>query len=129
MLDGMLLQSVEGLEESAFAVSGGELWERLQGEKEEIYREIQANGSVIHTNSAEDPEVPAQEFEWQHRGSLEERLRALNDAQDRLSDGRYGECVDCGGKISARRLAADPAASFCFACQAAIEGEVVCHTM
>jgi len=129
MFDGMLLQTVEGLGNSSFAMSGGELWQRLQAEKEEIYREIQADGSVIHPNSAEDPEVTAHEFEWQHRGSLEERLRILNDAQDRLSDGRYGECVACGDKISARRLAADPAASFCFACQIAIEGDVVCHTM
>jgi RNA polymerase-binding transcription factor len=126
MSDGMLLQSIEGLE-SPFSVSGGELWEQLQGEKEEIYREIQADGSVIRLNEEEDPEV--QELEWQYRGSLEDRLRAINDAQDRLSDGRYGECVECGEKIGARRLAADPAASFCLPCQTAIEGEVIRHTM
>jgi RNA polymerase-binding transcription factor DksA len=60
-----------------------------------------------------------------HRETLESRLRVLNDAQDRLMDGGYGRCADCGSRINFRRLEADPAASLCIDCQQAAEGEVV----
>ena len=54
---------------------------------------------------------------------LEERLRALNDAQDRLMDGGYGRCLECGEQINAKRLAADPALSLCLDCQTHAEAE------
>lgn len=41
---------------------------------------------------------------------LEARLREIVDAQDRLLDGTYGKCVECGEQIAAGRLMADPAA-------------------
>jgi DnaK suppressor protein len=48
-------------------------------------------------------------------------LRAVTAALQRLDDGRYGLCVDCGEPIDAGRLRAQPAAPRCIACQRSAE--------
>lgn len=44
-------------------------------------------------------------------------LRALEAAQGRMDEGRYGVCADCGGEIEYERLKAAPAALRCIRCQ------------
>jgi DnaK suppressor protein len=44
-------------------------------------------------------------------------LRLLGAALKRVSDGTYGECIDCGTEIPFERLRAQPGAERCFACQ------------
>lgn len=118
----MLLESVEGLGESLFP---GELWELLQAEKESLEHEIVADGPLRHEAMSVSECEPWDDAEEQmtrrHRGLLETRLRELNDAQDRLIDGGYGVCRDCGDTISEKRLQADPAASLCIDCQRVLE--------
>jgi DnaK suppressor protein len=46
-----------------------------------------------------------------------ELLRDIEDALDRLGDGTYGICGDCGITISRKRLDAVPWARFCITCQ------------
>lgn len=53
-----------------------------------------------------------------------QRLLDIEQAQLRLSDGRYGVCVNCGKDIARARLLAQPIAVRCAACQAALEA---CH--
>ena len=117
-MEGVLLQSVEGLGESLFP---GELWELLQAEKESIAHEISADGPLRHDAAAFNEYEPwddaDEQMQRRHRSLLENRLRDLNDAQDRLIDGGYGVCGDCGNKISTKRLQADPAASLCLDCR------------
>ena len=48
---------------------------------------------------------------------LDQVLAALQ----RVEDGSYGQCLDCGGAIDERRLTAMPAAAYCVACQAVHE--------
>jgi RNA polymerase-binding transcription factor DksA len=127
-MDGVLLQTVEALGDSPFVAGAGEMWERLQAEKEEVEREILFEGPLLQENAGglqecEPSESCVREIEWQHRETLEGRLRALNDAQDRLIDGGYGCCLECGYQIDAKRLAADPAASLCINCQTVGEAE------
>ena|SRR5689334_9794283 len=127
-MDGMLLQSIEGIGETPFAGSGGEIWELLQAEKEEVSRDILAGRTLIQNDAVQsmDDEPSAEsdrQIEWQHRESLEDRLRAINDAQDRLMDGGYGVCEECGRHIGAKRLLANPAAALCVVCQQATEQE------
>ncbi len=125
-MDGVLLQTVEALGDSSFVAGPGEMWERLQAEKEEVEREILLDGPLVQESAGglqacEPTESCIRDFEWQHRETLEERLRALNDAQDRLIDGGYGRCLWCGEQISVKRLAADPAAPCCLNCQTLAE--------
>jgi RNA polymerase-binding transcription factor DksA len=125
-MEGVFLESVEGLGESPFP---GEMWELLQAEKESVAREIIADGPIRHAaasiNECEPWDDADEVMQRRHRETLESRLRVLNDAQDRLMDGGYGRCADCGSIINFRRLKADPAASLCFDCQQVAEGEVV----
>lgn len=49
--------------------------------------------------------------------------------KDRLMDGGYGLCVDCGQRIGARRLLADPAVSLCLTCQGLAEVGTFARTL
>ena len=132
-MEGVLLQTVEGLGDSPFVGSAGEMWELLQAEKEGVAREILEQGPLRHNlidvNEIEPSQNSAQQIEWQHRESLEDRLRHINDAQDRLIDGGYGMCLECGDRIEPRRLVVNPAASLCISCQELFEGESIFRTL
>lgn len=122
MDDGLLLESVEGLGHSQFVANAGEIWWSLQGEREEVSRELLAKGPLSHGEAvglreSEASDTNSREIEWGHRAQLEGRLRDLNDALDRLMDGGYGRCTDCAEEIDGKRLVADPATSLCIACQ------------
>jgi RNA polymerase-binding transcription factor DksA len=126
-MDGILLESVEGLGHSPFVAEPGEIWEQLQTEKEEVSRHLLSEGSRCAGDAdlleSEASEEYAREIRWLHRGQLEGRLREVNDALDRLIDGAYGRCIDCREEIDSRRLMADPAAARCVMCQRTIESE------
>ena len=132
-MDGMLLQSVEALGDSPQAGSAGEIWEMLQAEKEEVSRDILSEGPLLKDDFAMDPveasDESVREIEWHHRETLLDRLRTINDAQDRLLDGGYGVCIDCGERIDAKRLLADPAVSLCLTCQGLAEVETFAQTL
>jgi len=46
-----------------------------------------------------------------------EEFRALEAARERMKEGEYGICVDCGSDIGFERLKAFPAAVRCIQCQ------------
>jgi RNA polymerase-binding transcription factor DksA len=50
-----------------------------------------------------------------------EELRDIEDANERIALGSYGECVDCGIDIPLQRLQAQPAARRCITCQESFE--------
>lgn len=132
-MDGVLLQTAEALGDASF-VGPGEMWEVLQAEKENVECDIISNRVRRRDDDAsavdlEPIEESAREVEWHRCETLEDRLRALNDAQDRLVDGGYGLCLECGQQIDSRRLCADPAASLCVTCQRLNEGELVVCTL
>ena len=58
-------------------------------------------------------------------GALGEReaaeLQAIERALQRVADGTYGLCLQCGAAIPAARLHAQPTAERCVSCQAAAE--------
>jgi DnaK suppressor protein len=49
------------------------------------------------------------------------RLQDIENAQQRMRDGRYGFCADCAEEIPRERLLAQPTAIRCAACQAGAE--------
>jgi len=49
----------------------------------------------------------------QHRTT---ELRRIKAALERIDDGDYGYCIDCGEPIAEKRLEIDPAAAFCIDC-------------
>jgi len=48
-------------------------------------------------------------------------LRDIESALTRMADGTYGDCIDCERPIPYARLAANPSAARCIACQERVE--------
>ena len=134
MDNALLPRSAEPLARSPFVGSGGEIWNWLQSLKEEVSRDLLGEGAlcqseILGLREGEEASANAWDIEWRHRTGLEARLRDINDAQDRLLEGIYGKCVECGEQISVGRLTADPAASLCLSCQKLVESEHQFYTL
>jgi RNA polymerase-binding transcription factor DksA len=122
--DAILLQSIEGLGDPPSVARSGEIWQLLQDERLDVSQRLLDDGAMPRQTLAPELGVSAEvarELEWRHRQRLELRLRQLTEAQDRLLEGHYGRCTDCGEDITARRLAADPAAALCYSCETATD--------
>ena len=122
MQNALLLPSAQPRDNSPFIGNGGETWNELQNLKEEVSRDLLGEGplcqgEILGLREGEESTENAWDIEWLHRAQLEARLREITDAQDRLLDGTYGKCVECGKQITAGRLIADPAAYLCLNCQ------------
>ena len=98
--------------------NGGTVWYRLHSEREDICEALLKESAPRH-------EVPTGEqllkedarpaANW-HRELLQERLRKVDDALDRLMSGSYGNCSKCGKWIEDTKLDFDPAIAFCLCC-------------
>ncbi|MEK7519382.1 MAG: TraR/DksA C4-type zinc finger protein [Patescibacteria group bacterium] len=49
--------------------------------------------------------------------SLENRLKDINSALEKIKKGRYGKCENCQNPIQIERLKAAPEARFCLKCK------------
>jgi RNA polymerase-binding transcription factor DksA len=71
----------------------------------------------------------AEEGEQRFRNGIEhvelmrdqEELTDIVATRERIADGSYGECIDCGQDIAPQRLQAQPTATRCLICQGAYE--------
>lgn len=79
-----------------------------------------------HTDTSEnkelEPEDLAEKYEEETTNegvldTLEERLKEVTDALERVERGTYGVCQKCGKKIEEARLEANPAATTCMTCE------------
>lgn len=52
-----------------------------------------------------------------------EKLSAINEALEKIEEGTYGICEECGEKIGLGRLKVMPLARFCVSCQSKLEEE------
>jgi DnaK suppressor protein len=50
-----------------------------------------------------------------------QQVLEIDAALERVIDGEYGDCFECGDIINPRRLAADPTATLCISCAQARE--------
>lgn len=48
-------------------------------------------------------------------------LTKIDEAFERIGDGSYGRCEECGGEIGIERLKARPVTTFCIGCKSAQE--------
>ena len=49
------------------------------------------------------------------------RLKEVDESLDRIENGTYGICVECGGPISLKRLEVRPVAKYCVPCLTKLE--------
>lgn len=66
-------------------------------------------------------EFEGREIGFATRAILLERVHRIQTALDRLKDGEYGTCVECGERIAPARLHALPEVQTCVRCQDRIE--------
>ena len=109
-----------------------ELADRLQVTKRNVLEELRGATHVMETSMQPgDHEVRSHtdEAEAARIGDLRcaeieidrTRLKDVEEAQQRMAEGRYGICADCGDDIPRERLRAQPIAVRCAPCQAALE--------
>jgi DnaK suppressor protein len=61
------------------------------------------------------------ELDFATRSRLLERVRGLEHALERVVDGTYGTCEECGEPIARARLVAMPEVTTCVGCQSGRE--------
>ncbi len=97
----------------------------LQEKSAELRAQMRAptNNPALHVSGdpydmADWAERSHEEWIFIQKNSFDmELLREIEDAQERLRDGSYGTCMDCGLEISPKRLEAIPWARYCVRCQ------------
>ena len=57
-------------------------------------------------------------------GRDKEKLQAINEALEKIREGSYGICEECGDKIGLGRVKVMPLAKYCVSCQSKIEKEI-----
>lgn len=65
----------------------------------------------------------SREFELLLSRREKEKLRLIEDALERIEEGTYGICEECGAKIPKGRLKVMPFAKYCVDCKEMIEKE------
>lgn len=100
---------VQTLSVGEAARSAGSIWYQLHSEREEICEAL-----------IREP-WPSNQFravvgDNRNADQLQQRLRLVNDALDRLMAGSFGSCIKCGREIEHAKLDSDPAAAFCNQC-------------
>lgn len=128
MQNALSLPRTQPRNNSLFAGSGGETWNWLQNLREDVSGDLLREGplcqsEILGLREGEESKANTGDIEWLHRAQLEARLREIIDAQDRLLDGTYGRCIECGEQITTGRLLADPAAYLCLNCQKLVESD------
>jgi len=79
------------------------------------YDALSSHGRVSEEDQAS---LTHEEFISMARNRIEhEKLKQLNAALERLEDGDFGICQECGEEIAAKRLKAIPWARYCIHCQ------------
>ena len=58
-----------------------------------------------------------QSFTFRLRGREKVFLDKIQKALDRINDGTFGDCEECGEKISVKRLEARPETTLCIRCK------------
>jgi RNA polymerase-binding transcription factor DksA len=103
----------------ALAAERQETLDRITAVSREFDGIVESSAGVA-TDDEHDPEGATIAFERAQLAALLDQahrhLAELDEALDRLRQGRYGQCERCGRPIAAERLAARPAARTCIAC-------------
>lgn len=68
-----------------------------------------------------DPELPEREKNFSLLATFEERMEEIELALDKLHDGEYGTCRNCGQAIDPERLRIVPEAQYCVPCKTKLE--------
>jgi DnaK suppressor protein len=96
----------------------------LSGRASELTAATRRRDAIVIEQSAEELErsflASVREVAMQNLEGDSVKLREVRAAMRRIDEGTYGICAECQEPISAKRLAAVPAAALCIRCQEAL---------
>ena len=97
---------------------------RLVKEQKELGEQIKVERKKVEPSLTSNPDRTEIANEYAFRGrrmsvldQLQEQLLDINRALERIEEGTYGICTNCGQPIQAERLEALPWAELCIDCQ------------
>ena len=101
------------------------LEERQQALRRTVSR-TEEDGRVADQDTAQDIADRAassytKEFLFSQSNNERQLLQMVETALQRIREGSFGECVNCGSEINAKRLEAVPWTRYCIACQEKME--------
>jgi DnaK suppressor protein len=108
--------------------------DRLWGRRESLLGQVQAAEAYSRERDAEATQDPAdmaanaytKELLMSMSTNDRQLLQSIDAALDRIDNGDYGKCANCGQPIQEKRLEAVPWARHCIRCQDLIErGELI----
>jgi RNA polymerase-binding transcription factor len=102
---------------------------RLLDKKREVtdaYNKNKTYGRLTEDEGTQDLADKAssaytKEFLYSLSNTDREALQRVDEALQRIANGTYGVCAECGQELNRKRLEAVPWASHCIACQEKIE--------
>ncbi len=102
---------------------------RIQGDLDNLDAEIatlgmgqQTEGGGAGNHLADDAtDIAEQERDLALIGTLQERMREVDRALERLEAGTYGICDNCNQPIPPERLEARPFSALCVNCQSLVD--------
>lgn len=92
----------------------------IQQKLRSLRETLPAEAALVRDTEEQSVDDFVQEVDFALMEMKSETLRRIDEAVQRLEEGRYGACAECGNEIPAARLRALPFATLCRACQ---EGE------
>jgi len=102
---------------------------RLETRQQELRRLVSRNvqdGRAADEQAAQDIADKAansytKEFLFHQSNNDRQLLQLVEEALGRIRGGSYGECVNCGNELNAKRLEAVPWTRYCINCQEKVE--------
>lgn len=102
---------------------------RLETRQHELRRLVVRNvqdGRAADEQAAQDIADKAansytKEFLFHQSNNDRQLLQLVEEALNRIREGNYGECVNCGNELNAKRLEAVPWTRYCINCQEKVE--------
>jgi DnaK suppressor protein len=105
----------------------GEIRRELEELRADLDMQIEEERENVRAESANPDRTDlAHSYDFgQRKSALLDRLEGqhnlVEEALQRLEEGTYGKCTNCGQEIAPGRLKAMPQASLCIECQEALE--------
>ena len=100
-----------------------DMLETLRGKSRDaldvISREVASFADVTDRATAESDRA----FTLRLRDRERRLIKKIKEAIERIDDGTYGECVECGEDISVARMKARPVTTLCIKCKSRQEAD------
>ncbi|HEV8132368.1 MAG TPA: TraR/DksA family transcriptional regulator [Acidobacteriota bacterium] len=100
--------------------------EKLEEKKDSLVNAVQRNEAYgreanveVETMDSGDKASSSYTKEFVFSRSNNDRLvlKMIEEAMERMDEGSFGDCINCGKPVEAKRLEAVPWARYCIACQ------------